>query len=159
VSWCNFKCMWMTLLIHTHAKTSEIAADKLTHLLARITHWLNQSCLSLNVNKNKGIFFSKTKIKPPDADIFIRGERMKIVNFKYLGIILDQNLNYKKHVKRMVKTMKYNLANLKHIRNCLSLDATKKCMHAMILSHMSYCISCWWQDSDTTIRPLDSLYK
>ena len=32
-------------------------------------------------------------------------------------------------------------------------------MHAMILSHMSYCITCWGQAGETAIKPLESLYK
>ena len=59
----------------------------------------------------------------------------------------------------MVKTIKYNLVNFKHIRNCLSQDAAKIFMHAMILSRMSYCITCWGQAGESTLRPLESLYK
>ena len=70
-----------------------------------------------------------------------------------------KSLNFKKHIKQTVKTVKYNLVNFKHIRNCLSLDAAKIFMHAMILSHMSYCITCWGQAGVSTLRPLESLYK
>ncbi len=106
------------------------------------------------------MFFSKTMVQPADVEILIKGERTDIVTeFKYLGVILDPNINFKKHVKKMVKTIKYNLANFKHIRSCLSLDAAKTFMHAMILSHMSYCITCWGQAGDSTLRPLESLYK
>lgn len=59
----------------------------------------------------------------------------------------------------MVKTLKYNIVNFRHIRNCLSLDAAKTYMHAMILSHMVYCITCWGQASESGTRPLASLYK
>lgn len=146
-------------VVYTHAKTAELAAAKLTAALDRIQHWLDQSCLSLNVSKTKGMFFSKTKVQPM-VDILIKGERIDIVtNFKYLGVTLDSNLNFKKHVKTMVKSIKYNLANFRQIRNCLSLDAAKIFMHAMILSSMSYCITCWGQAGETAIRPIESLYK
>lgn len=106
------------------------------------------------------MFFSKTKTQPPDADILIKSESVEsVTDLKYLGVTLDQNLNCKKHLKRMVTIIKYNLANFKHIRNCLSLNAANICMRAMILSHMSYCIACWVQAGETTIRPLESLYK
>lgn len=113
-------------VVYTHAKTAELAAAKLTIALERITHWLDQSCLSLNVNKTKGMFFSKTMVQPPNTDILIKGEKIDIItDFKYLGVTLDPNLNFKKHVKKTVKIIKYNLANFRHIRNCLSLDAAK----------------------------------
>ena len=63
-------------IVYTHAKTTELAAAKLTITLERVMHWLDQSCLSLNVNKTKGMFFSKTMVQPPNADIFIKGEKI-----------------------------------------------------------------------------------
>ena len=79
----------------------ELAAAKLTIALERITHRLDQSCLSLNVNKTKGMIFSKTIVQPPNADILIKGEKIDIVtDFKYLGVTLDPNLNFEKHVKK-----------------------------------------------------------
>ncbi len=47
-------------VLYTHAKTAELAAKKLTAAMERITEWLDQSCLSLNISKTKGMFFSKT---------------------------------------------------------------------------------------------------
>ena len=84
-------------VVYTHAKTAELAAAKLTTALKWITHWLHQSCLSLNVKKTKSMFFSKTMVQPPNTDIFIKGERIYIVtDFKYCGVTLD--FNFKKHV-------------------------------------------------------------
>ena len=74
-------------VVYTHAKTAELAAAKLMIALERITHWLDQSCLNINVNKTKGTFFSKTIVQPPNADIIIKGEKIDIVtDFKYLGL-------------------------------------------------------------------------
>ena len=55
--------------------------------------------------------------------------------------------------------MKFNLANYRHIRNSLTLHASNIYLTAMILSHLSYCMSSWSQAGTTTQRPLESLYK
>ncbi len=103
-------------VLYTHAKTAELAARKLTVVMERITEWLDQSCLSLNISKTKGMFFSKTK-ESINADIYIKAEKIEIVSeIKYLGVLLDSNLNFKSHIKKMTKTIKYNLANFRHIR-------------------------------------------
>lgn len=39
-------------VVYTHVKT----AAKLTAALEMITHWLDQSCLSINVNKTRCMF-------------------------------------------------------------------------------------------------------
>ena len=41
----------------------------------------------------------------------------------------------------------------------LAEPAAKMFMHAMILSHMSYCVTCWGQAGETAIKLLESLYK
>lgn len=51
-----------------------------------------------NVFKKKK---KKNMLQSPDVDILFKGERMDIVtDFKYLGVNLDLNLNFKKHVKK-----------------------------------------------------------
>ena len=47
------------------------------------------------------MFFFETMVQPPNADIFIKGEKSDIVtDFKYFGVTLDPNLKFKKHVKK-----------------------------------------------------------
>lgn len=58
----------------------------------------------------------------------------------------------------MVKTTKHNVANFRHLRNCLSLEAAKIFVHTMILSHKSYWITCSGQAGETAVRHLESLY-
>ncbi len=55
------------------------------------------------------------------------------------------------HVKRLCRT------NL----NCfyISLKAAKLYMHAMVFSHLSYCVTVWSQVSQLTIKAVRSLYK
>ncbi len=89
-------------VIFTHAKTAELAAEKLNVATERITQWLEQSCLTLNTSKTKEMFFSKMNVCSSKADIFINGEKMEIVTeFNYLGLTLDPNLSLKKTCKEI----------------------------------------------------------
>lgn len=57
------------------------------------------------------------------------------------------------------KTINHNLAHLRFVRNRMSTDAAKLYMHAMILSHFSYCITFTSQTNSTIMQPLHSLSK
>ncbi len=45
--------------LYTHADTPELAAKKLSVAMKRVTEWLGLSCLSDNISKTEGVFFSK----------------------------------------------------------------------------------------------------
>ncbi len=86
---------------------------------------------------------------------------MVVSDFKYLGIILDSNLTFKKHVKKVANTIRYNLANFRHIRPYLTTEAAKLFMDAMIFmdANISYCFTSWSQANVTTLKPIETLYK
>ena len=76
----------------------------------------------------------------------------------YLGVTFDPTLNFKKHIKRLRNTIKFNLANNRFIRNSLTVEASNTYLNTMILSHFSYCLTSWSQAGKTTLRPPELLY-
>jgi len=45
------------------------------------------------------------------------------------------------------------------IRHHIPVKAALLFFHAMILSHLSYCVTVWGQASKTTVKPITSLHK
>ncbi len=89
-------------VLYLHTKNKQQAATKLTEVLVHVSEWLKMSDLHLNINKTVCMFFSKRSSIGQQADVFIEGEKLMVVSdFKYLGIILDSNLTFKKHVKKV----------------------------------------------------------
>lgn len=147
-------------VIYTHGNNIKQVAEKLTQSMAHVSEWLNQSCLKLNVNKTVSMFFSKSNIENSQADIYVTGEKIKVVSeFKYLGIIIDSKLTFKSQIKKVCNRVKFNIANFRFIRSNLSLQAAKMFMYCMVLSHITYCLTTWSQANKTTLKSLESLYK
>ncbi len=89
----------------------------------------------------------------------MQGEEGEMVNtFKFLGVVLDSRLKFDKHVKIIYisKTIKSNLNCFKLIRHHISIKAAQL-YHAMIFSHMSYCVTVWSQAPLTTVKLIASL--
>ena len=125
----------------------------------QITRWLDSSCLQLNINKTVGMFFTKRQcdIVP---NITIAGQNISIVpQFKYLGIIIDSTLSFKAHIKKVCHRVKFSLANFRYIRNTLSTTAAKLYMDAMIVSHLTYCLTTWGHTNSSSLKPLATLYN
>lgn len=45
-------------VLFTHARTKELAASKLSSTMVKVSDWLNESCLSLNVSKTVCTYFT-----------------------------------------------------------------------------------------------------
>ena len=102
----------------------------------------------------------KCKKKIEGSNVFLNGAEIELVShFKYLGVILDSNLTFKKHIKKVSNTIKFNLQNVKLIRPFLTVNAAKSYLHSMILSHIEYCFTNWLFACATNLKPIEQLYK
>ena len=148
-------------VIYVHAKTKAQAAAKLSDTMVHVRKWLTCSQLNLNVNKTVCMFFSKSKtVSHCEPNVCVSGEVIQTVTqFKYLGIILDSTLSFKHQVRKVVQITKYNRANFRYIRNCLTTPVAKLYMNTMIIPHLTYCMTSWTQACSTTLRPILSLHK
>ncbi len=148
-------------IIYVSTKTSSLAGEHLTQALSNISEWLQLSHLTLNVKKTVSICFSMHN--RPEHDVFevmINEEITDVVDeVKYRGIILDKHLKFDSQVKYICNKVRPNLNCFRFIRRNLSYQAAKLYMHAMIFSHLSYCITSWSQASSNTMKPIASIYK
>jgi len=126
--------------------------------MGKILGWLTSASLTLNVNKTAAMYFTKTNpLRSSSPCIYANQSEIKVVKeFKYLGLVLDSTFTFKKHKKKICRTLQYSLSGFRHIRNALTHDAAKTYLEAMIIPHINYCISCWPQASETAVKPLKS---
>lgn len=128
--------------------------------MVHVTAWLNQCCLKLNITKTVAMFFSRSNSSSVEPDVYVSGDRIQVVpEYKYLGVLIDSKLTFKSQVKRVCSRVKFNIANFCFIRSHLSMQATKIYMHAMVMSHINYCLTTWSQTNTTALKPLETLYK
>lgn len=98
------------------------------------------------------MFFTKSVNKDPELDFIVAGRRLLVVNeYKYLGITIDSQLNFKTHVKKVVNRIQLNLGIFRQIRTNITTEVSKLYLNAMILSHINYCFTSWTQAARTTL--------
>src|SRR4029434_3738872 len=129
-------------VVHTHKHThthTHTHTHRQTH-----THTHTQG-------RRIAMLFSKTSKSHTEPDVFISDQRIKIVKeYKYLGILIDNQLTFKKHVKKI---------GIRHLRNHMSTKAAQMYMFSLILSHINYSLPTWSTANSTTLKPVMSLYK
>ena len=114
----------------------------------------------MNVAKTEVILF-KTKSKNLDTNLNIKLSRKKLhisKYVKYLGVFIDENLNWKNHVKELsVKLLKAN-AMLSMIRQFVNKEVLRMIYHSIFQSHVTYnCIA--WGQINTSLNRITLLQK
>lgn len=148
-------------VVYVSGKSPVVIGNTLTKSLEKVSNWLNKSCLTLNLRKTKSMCFSiqRTRIIN-DLDVKMNGELIdQVEQEKYLGVILDSQLNFKSHIKNISRKMKVSINCFRMIRNSLTFECAHVFLNTMIMSHLSYCTTVWSQTSQTTLKPIERLYN
>ena len=99
--------------------------------------------LTLNLNKTVYVFFgnSKNEIKPDLEISNITLKKAKIA--KFLGLWLDEDLNWNTHITKLINKIKRNMHLLQVPKNLFNEHALKTIYHAHIQSHINYGLLIW----------------
>jgi hypothetical protein len=133
--------------------------NKLNSLLNFINIWLKANKLSLNVNKTVYMPFGNyCDTVPLDLNIKIGDKIINSVNnYKYLGIMIDYNIRWDKHIESIIKKTKYlhfvfyKLAKEMNTKTLLSI------YYALFSSVINYGIIAWGGLYKNSVRPLQVL--
>lgn len=127
--------------------------------MSLVQDWLSKSCLLLNTKKTVCMMFSKQNHKTTNSNVFLRGEEVELVQeFKYLGVVLDSTLNFKSHVKKIIKQLK-SACTIINIHSSMTNKAARMFLHVIVFSHIEYCFTNWSLTNKTTFRQIETLYK
>ena len=120
-----------------------ISASELNHDLDVINKWAYQWKLELNPDHLKQateVLFSCKKNIPNHPPIFFNGIVVaKVKEQKHLGLILEPNLSFSKHLSGKIKKAKRNLGIIKHLSSFLPLKTLDQMYKALVRPHLDYC--------------------
>ena len=91
-------------VVYVSGESPVVIGSTLTKSLEKVFNWLKKSCLTLNLRKTKSMCFSITR-KWIINDLNIKMNELidQVEQEKYLGVILDSQLNFKSHIKNIKK--------------------------------------------------------
>lgn len=119
----------------SHDKTIEAAIEKLQHLLNNTLTWFNKWRLKPNPTKSHLIIFNHTPT-PNSPSLLMNNHRIiPETSAKYLGISLDNKLNFKNH---MVQIKKNVISRAKHF-SCLMHQRGGITIHTAARIYKSIC--------------------
>ena len=130
--------------------------------LETISDWFKANKLTLNISKSVCMLFSrnvKNIWEYSFPGLSIDGtDLQKVSSTKFLGLNIDDKLDWTDHYNKLLCKLKRNLQMLRTGKNLLSQHAKKLLYYGHIYSHMSYCISTWGpMISDQKIAKLQNI--
>ena len=151
-----------TVLYISH-KNVENAITLIQSDLNRVYTWCNRNKLTINCKKTKyclyGMRSSVKKSKMLDIQLSLNANILeRVCSYKYLGLILDENLTYNKHIKEMNKLVSHKLYILSKVRKYITQSACISIFKTMILSIIEYCDIVYAGTSQTNLTKIDNLF-
>ena len=128
--------------------------------MKNLTAWLNAKKISLNVKKSELVIF-KHKKKKLECPIRIKFSRKRLYpsnSIKYLGVKIDENLNWKDHIHDIATRLNRANALLFKIRNYVNFNTLKSIYFAIFDSHINYANLIWGQNLNSSFKTV-TLHK
>ena len=135
--------------------------DTINSELNKLSSWFKCNKLSLNIEKNNFIRFSNIHSQNlRHDDIFIDGLALNEKNdTKFLGITIDANLNWNKHIHNVCTSVSRATGILNKFRHFLPTKALTTIYNSLVLPHISYCNTAWGNSGITQINSILLLQK
>lgn len=141
-------------LIYIVGRDVSALTQQLQEDLDSISIWFKANKLKTNVQKTKAMIF-KTQC---NIDLSIDNENIEQVDqIKYLGVIIDQNLKFDKHVDYIVKKISKKVQFFRRIKSKLDFNASIRVYNVIIKPHFEYCSSVLFLLSQSNIYRLQKL--
>ena len=120
-----------------------ISANDLNHDLDLIGQWAHQWKMEFNPDPTKQateVLFSCKKSTQNHPQLFFNGTVVsKVKEQKHLGLILESDLSFGKHLNEKMIKAKKNIGILKHLSQFLPLKTLDQMYKALVRSHLDYC--------------------
>lgn len=143
LKFCKSKLFADDACIYISGKNCEEIIWKLNDDLERINTWLNLNKLKINIEKTVFMFLSnKVNKSENNINVKINNEQLtQVKETKYLGIIIDDQLNFKSNYNYIIKKISKKINFLSRIRNKMNRASKCNIYSSIIAAHIEFCSS------------------
>ncbi len=130
--------------------------------LIKLHTWFCKNKLTLHPDKSRYIVHTKDKlfnIKLGGKSLMRCGYGMQEEGVKFLGVIIDENLDWKLQISNVKKKIGKGNYLLWRYKNRTTIPMKKVIYESFIRSHLTYCLSVWGAKKSQTLTELKKLVK
>ena len=127
------------------ADNSESSFYRLQQWLITVRDWMTTNKLKLSPEKTEFLLIGHERQRLKYFSTFpitlLRSEIRPSKTAKNLGIVFDENFNFRTHINNVCKLSYYHIRDLRRIRKHSDLDQAKCLASALVSSRLDYCNS------------------
>lgn len=126
-------------VLYMPGNNSLLVQTQLQACLDTFVKWCKMNKLTINTKKTKSLTFFHNPNQGSECSFTVDGQRLEsVTSYKYLGYVLDKNLNYNLMMTQLVNKMNYKIYLLAKLRPLLTKQAALAVYKSMILSYLDY---------------------
>ena len=126
--------------------------------LRNVYNWLVANKLTLNILKSKYMLISKKHVYSSDFRLKLNNIFLeRCSTYKYLGIFLDEKLNWKRHINYVCEKLGRVCGYFAKLRHCVNTETMKMAYNALVSSRLTYCNLVWGDACDSVLQPLKTM--
>ncbi len=148
-------------LLYFNFSDKNFAQQYLNSELEKIEEWLSCNKLKANSSKTKYMVFAPRLRAYSNINFQLKLTNGcvidKVNEYKYLGLIVDDKLTWKPHIKRLKSQLSKSLGILYKLRHLTNKQVLKMVFHSLFFSHLNYGLLCWARANKTYLNPLKIL--
>lgn len=117
--------------------------DTVENELQTLKKWFDVNKLSLHLGKTKCMIF-RNRVIDYNQNIKINDVEIETVcENKFLGIIIDNKLNWKSHINHVVAKISRSISILHKAQDMLNQKSLYMLYYSLIVPYMTYCVEVW----------------
>ena len=111
--------------------------------MTRLSDWFRANKLSMNLGKTVCVLFHKDSSCKPITIKVDGTEVHSVQEVKFLGMWLDSQLNWSRHIEKLTIKLSRNSNLIKYNKNTMPRSTKLLIYHAHITSHIQYGLTLW----------------
>ena len=118
--------------------------DQINRELDRVDKWLCANKIKINVNKTKYLLFSLRRVNYSIRIKIGSGSIQRADSAKFLGIFLDEQLNFSSHINHITNKISKTLGVINKTRDIFPPNIRLMLYNSLILPYINYGITSWY---------------
>lgn len=109
-----------------------------------VNYWLKSNKLKLNLAKTHYICFQNRSVNNQIPPIILEDQQLQCISHtKFLGVTIDENLNWNYHINNVYTKLSRVCGILYKVRYLLTPEALLSIYYTLCYPHLMYCVSVW----------------